>query len=154
NCLFLDGLAVGTYEIVTYAWMPTAPSTPNRVRIDNNATITTVSGAWPGAQTETITYARHFVGVPAGGTMGIHSGVPTGGNYAIGAALNAVQIRKLETAPPLFVDRGALDWLASLDATSYDVVCGSLSALRATGGDFSSSIVECLANNLAATHLS
>src|SRR2546426_108837 len=82
-----------TYEVLTYAWMPTAPATPNRVHIDTNPTTTTVGAAWPGAQTENVTYARHFVDVTAGNRwLRPHSGVPSGGNYTVGAALNGIQI--------------------------------------------------------------
>jgi len=112
-----------------------------------------VGGAWPGAQTENVTYARHFIQVTSAAWLRGHSGVPSGGNYTIGAALNGVQIRRLEVQPPLFVDRGQLVWLASLNATSYDVVRGDLGTLHATGGNFSLATLECLANNLADTKL-
>jgi hypothetical protein len=153
NCLFIDGLAGGTYEIVTYAWMPTVPATLSQVRIDNNATTAAVGGAWPGAQTEAGTFARHFVNVSAGGSLGIHSGVPSGGNYSTGAALDGVQIRRLEVAPSLFLDAGQLVWLTSLGATRYDAVRGSLDTLRATHGDFSAATLECLTSDLTITHL-
>lgn len=153
NCLFVDGLAGGRYEIVTYAWMPTAPPTLSKVRLDNNATTATVGGGWPGVQTETVTFARHFVDVPAGGSLGIHSGVPSGGNYTTGAALDGVQVRRLEAAPSLYFDAGQLVWLASLNATRYDAVRGSLSSLRATHGDFAAATLECLASDLTTTHL-
>lgn len=153
NCLFFDGLQPGTYEVLSYAWMPTAPTTPNRVHIDTNATVTTVGGAWSGAQQENVTFARHFVEVTGSARLGTHSGVPSGGNYTIGAALNGIQIRRLVEQPPLFVGKTQLEWLASLGATSYDVVRGDLLTLRATGGNFSLATTECLANNLAGTQL-
>jgi hypothetical protein len=153
NCLFFDALAPGTYEVLTYAWMPTSPTTPNLVHIDTNPTVTTVGALWPGEQTENVTFARHLVQVTTSGWLRPHSGVPSGGNYTIGAALNGIQIRRLVVQPPLFVSRDRLEWLASLDATSYDVVRGDLGTLRATGGNFTLATGECLANNLAASRL-
>jgi hypothetical protein len=47
-----------------------------------------------------------------------------------------------------------LRWLASLNATSYDVVRGDLSTLRTSGGDFSVAADQCLANDTTATQLS
>jgi hypothetical protein len=123
------------------------------VRVDNNPTVKTVGGAWTGAQSENVTFARLFVDIPSGGTMGTHSGVPPGGNFTIGAALNGIQIRRLVAEPSLFVERAQLTWLASLGATSYDVVCGDLGTLHSTGGNFTLATVQCLANNLADTHL-
>lgn len=154
NCLFYDALVPGTYEVLTYAWMPTAPTTPNLVHIDTNATFTTVGGTWPGAHAENVTFARHMVQVTASAWLRPHSGVPSGGNYTIGAALSGIQIRRLVAQPPLFVSHGRLDWLVSLNATSYDIVRGDLGTLHATGGDFTAATLECLANNLAATQLS
>lgn len=153
NCLFYDGLAPGTYEVLTYAWMPTAPATPSLVHIDTNPTFTMVGAPWPGALTENVTFARHFVQVTTSAWLRPHSGVPSGGNYTIGAALNGIQIRRLIVQPPLFMSRGRLEWLASLNATSYDVVRGDLGTLHATGGDFTAATVECLANNTTATQL-
>lgn len=153
NCLYFDGLEAGTYEVLTYAWMPTAPATPNRVHIDTNPTVTMVGAAWTGAHMERVTFARHFVEVTSARWLRPHSGVPTGGNYGIGAALNGIQVRRLVVQPPLFVTRGKLEWLASLGATSYDVVRGDLGTLRATGGNFSIATAECLANNRTETWL-
>jgi len=154
NCLFFDTLQPGTYEVLTYAWMPTAPATPNRVHIDTNPAVTTVGGAWTGAQAENVTYARLFVDVTLSGRwLRPHSGVPSGGNYGVGAALNGIQIRRLAVQPPLFLAHGQLEWLASLGATSYDVVHGDLRTLHDTGGNFTLSTVDCLANNRVETSL-
>jgi hypothetical protein len=151
NCLYFNGLQAGTYEVLMYTWMPSTPATQNRVHIDNNSTVTLVGAAWTGGLTENLTFGRFFIDVSAGGTIGSHSGVPSGGNLAIGAALNGVQIRRLVPEPPLFVDGGQIVWLSSLGATSYDVVRGDLGILRSTGGDFSLATTECLANDLADT---
>ena len=67
--------------------------------------------------------------------------------------MNGIQIRRLVVQPPLFITRGQLEWMASVGATTYDVVRGDLGMLRSTGGNFSIATAECLANNLADTRL-
>jgi len=151
NCLFYDNLQQGTYEVLTYAWMPTLPEVLNAIRVDFNPNENLIGGAWPGGQTEGVTYARHFVEVGAGGFLGTHSGVPDGADFEIGAALNGVQIRKLSVEPPLFPERATLAWLASLDAVSYDVVQGDLAQLRAGGGNFAFATQSCLSNDTPST---
>jgi hypothetical protein len=58
-------------------------------------------------------------------------------------------------APLLAADKAgaglALRWTAAANATSYDVVKGSLSVLRATAGDFASGTTGCPANGLTGT---
>ena len=49
----------------------------------------------------------------------------------------------------LRADPGELSWSSHLAATGYDLVTGDLQALRASGGDFSSSTLSCLADDLA-----
>jgi len=46
-----------------------------------------------------------------------------------------------------FLDRATLQWTAQPGASSYDVVKGDLTALRAGQGDFSGSILACLEND-------
>ena len=150
NCLFFDALEPGTYEVLTYAWMPIQPTAQNKVRVDFNPTINLVGGSWPGAQTEGVTFARHFVDVSETGFLGTHSGVPDGGDFVLGAALNGVQIRKLEPEPPLFPEPTELRWLASLNADSYDVVQGDLAILRATG-KYAQAAQACLGDDTVST---
>jgi hypothetical protein len=71
----------------------------------------------------------------------------------------------LRVAGPLLTDNMSADgpgmaaggaastlyWTGVLGATGYDVVRGSLAALRTGGGDFSSAVDDCLANDLPAT---
>lgn len=95
SCLFINGLQPGTYEVLTYAWMPNHPEIASLVRLDFNPNLIHVGGDWPGAHQHGITYARHTVEVTTG-FLGLHSGIPAGGNTTIGAALNGMQIRKLE----------------------------------------------------------
>ena len=152
SCLFFNGLTNGTYEVITYAWMPSAPTTMNNIHIDTNPNFYLVGGNWTGSHMELVTYARHIVQVTSG-FMGPHDGVPSGGNYTIGAALNGIQLRRLADQPPLFVRRDALSWLTALNAMSYDVVRGDLGTLRSTGGDFTLAVDTCLANNATGTEL-
>ena len=152
SCLFFNGLENGTYEVRTYAWMPHEPTIKSNVHVDNNPTFTLVGGGWPGQHREQITYARHEVTVTTG-FLGPHSGIPVGGDMVIGAALNAIQIRKMGPEPPLLLSADQLVWLQALDAEDYDVVRGDLGLLRATGGDFALAIEACLADDRSATEL-
>ncbi len=98
SCLFINGLANGTYEVITYAWMPNNPFTLSRVRHDFTAGLVDVGGLWPGAHVEGVTYARHLVEVTTG-FMGSHSGIVPLGNPVVGAALNGIQIRPFVACP-------------------------------------------------------
>lgn len=152
NCLFFHGLALGTYEVSTYAWMPGQPATQSNVHIDTNPNYSLVGGSWPGLHTENVSYARHVVQV-TNGFLGPHSGVPAGGSYAIGAALNGIQLRLMGVEPPLFVSRSQLSWLPALNAESYDLVRGDLRLLHDSGGDFSVATEQCLADDYPSTVL-
>ncbi|MHC5114907.1 MAG: hypothetical protein ACYTGP_10830 [Planctomycetota bacterium] len=98
SCLFINGLANGTYEVITYAWRPNHPEILSRVRHDFTPGLVDVGGAWPGFQVEGVTYARHTVEV-TNGFMGSHSGNVPGNDLAIGAALNGIQLRLLSACP-------------------------------------------------------
>lgn len=152
NCLFFHGLAPGTYEVTTYAWMASAPGTLNRVHIDFNPTVVDVGGAWTGTHAQGVTFARHLVEV-TDGFLGPHSGVPPGGNFGIGAALDGIQLRRVTDEPPLFPAPGGWSWLVALDALRYDVVRGDLGLLRATAGDFAAATTGCAADNTSVTTL-
>jgi len=54
-------------------------------------------------------------------------------------------------APDIAVDRDALSWLPVNGALGFDVVGGDLGALRASGGDFSTSVPQCVTDDLADT---
>jgi hypothetical protein len=57
-----------------------------------------VGGAWTGQHAAGVTYARHLVQV-TDGTMGSHSGIPSGGSPIVGAALNGIQLRYIDPCP-------------------------------------------------------
>jgi len=97
DCMYLNGLENGTYEVITYSWMPNSPSTIQNVRFDFNPGIDPVGGAWPGSHAEGITYSRRIIEVTTG-FIGWHVGIPGGGATHPGAALNGFQIRLLGTA--------------------------------------------------------
>ncbi len=95
TCLTFNGFTAGTYEVLVYAWTPNAPSVLSRTRQDEAPTTIDVGGAWPGAHTEGVTYARYVVTVAADGNLPAHSGLETG---QPSAALNGIQIRPLSAA--------------------------------------------------------
>ena len=97
NCLFLDQMIPGQYEVLVYARMPAQPTIMSRTHVDQEpgSPYQLVGGPWPGHQQEHISYSRHIATVSANGTLGLHAGVPPGGSFTIGAAMNAVQIRRI-----------------------------------------------------------
>jgi len=82
--------------------MPGGPTTlrsRQKNRFDFHPGEEFVGGAWPGSHVQGVTYSRHVVQVTSG-FMGMHIGIPSGGNTAIGAAWNGLQIRPLAAGPP------------------------------------------------------
>ncbi|MCG8404981.1 MAG: hypothetical protein MI923_07275 [Phycisphaerales bacterium] len=119
SCIYINGLEPGTYEVLTYAWMPSDSGILQRVRFDFDAVnIPLVGGNWPGQHEEGVTYSRHIVEVTSSGIMtfmGLHVGIAPGGNVAVGAALNGFQIRPL---PPLML--GDLNCDGDIDGSDVD----------------------------------
>jgi hypothetical protein len=95
SCIFLHGMAPGTYEVLIYAWMPNAPAVRAFTSVDQEPGFPhhEVGGAWPGGHQEFVTYSRHLAVVGADGNLYLHSGIVPGHDPALGAALNALQIR-------------------------------------------------------------
>ena len=149
NCMFFVGLENGTYEVLSYAWMPTAPTTLNEVWLDFHPDWVLIGGTWLGELTQGTVFARHIY-TTTNGVINMHSGIPSGGNPNPGAALNGIQLRRMVPQPPLFVERDRLVWVPSLDATRYDVVSGDLTTLRVSGGDFVLATGACLVDNSSA----
>lgn len=108
TCLYVNGLEPGQYEVTTYAWMPVDNQMVSKVRFDFQTYIPLVGGAaWPGEHVEGVTFTRHIVTVASGGSMatiGMHVGVPSGGNTTIGAPLNGFQLRLLPEDAPADMD--------------------------------------------------
>ena len=98
NCLFLSGMEPGAYEVIIYARMPAQPTVLSLTNVDQEVgnPHLLVGGVWPGQHEQGISYEVHIAEVTGSGALWLHSGVPPGGNLADGAALNGVQIRKIE----------------------------------------------------------
>ncbi len=54
-------------------------------------------------------------------------------------------------APDIAVDRDVLSWLPVLGADGFDVVTGGLRALRSSGGDFTTTVPQCVGDDIAGT---
>lgn len=98
TCLFINGLDPGWYEVITYAWRPDHPEFMSKVRYDFTPGQILVGGPWSGRHVEGVTYARQFVSVAPTGFMGGHSGNLPRAELSVGAAMNGVQLRKLDPA--------------------------------------------------------
>ena len=108
NCMYLNGLEPGTYEVITYAWMPNNPFNMQLVRFDNlPGEIDLVGGVWPGDHVEGVTYNREVFDV-VDGHIGWHVGIPTGGATEPGAAFNGFQIKLLGDPVPAASEWGLL----------------------------------------------
>ena len=106
NCLFFNDMQPGEYEVFIYARMPAQPTVMGYTSVDQEPGTPhySVGGAWPGQHEEFISYSRHVATVaesgPQAGRLYMHSGVVPGGNLQEGAALNGVQIRKIQPPTP------------------------------------------------------
>ena len=110
-----QGLTPGSYEIIIYARMPEQPGVLNRTNVDEEPGNPhhLVGGKWTGHHEEFVTYSFHTAEVaatgPTAGRLGMHSGVPIGGDLGVGAALNGVQIRRLPDCPEDTNADGSID---------------------------------------------
>ncbi len=135
NCMFFSSMLPGKYAILIYARMPNEPGVLAVTNVDQQPgnSHLLVGGLWPGDHAEGISFSRHIADVAAigaqTGRLGLHSGVPSGGNFTIGAALNGIQITRLSDAD--FDSNGAIDGddvdllvaeiVAGTSATSFDL---------------------------------
>ena len=92
-CIWIEGLEIGVYEVLTYAITPSNAALTHRVRVDfGSPGPVFIGGAWPGAHQAEITYARHEVSITTG-TLGLHSGwFGTG----VTSGINGIQIRRID----------------------------------------------------------
>ena len=104
SCLFFDHLEAGDYEILLYARMPSQPLVFGDTFVDQELGVPhySVGGVWPGDHQELISYSRHVATVGEDGNLDMHSGIVPEANPALGAALNGVQLRRLNG--PFFAD--------------------------------------------------
>jgi len=104
------GLADGTYTVLTYAWAPDNTTFRTRVTVPGSIDpAQDVGGAWPGAQAQGTTYARHGV-VVTGGALVVELLVVAGFG-----TLNGIQLVR---------DVGA-QALCSGDGTGTPCPCGN-----------------------------
>jgi len=96
SCFYFNGLAPGTYELITYAWRPDDPTLMAKSFVDNTPGLEISGGAWSGSHVHGITYARHIVTVTFSGFMGPHSGLAAGADASVGAVCNGLQLRKID----------------------------------------------------------
>jgi hypothetical protein len=105
NCIFMSSLIPGDYEVIVYARMPAMPEIVARTRVDEEAGMppSFVGGEWTGDHALLVSHSIHVATVaasgPQAGRLGLHSGVPAGGDFGIGAALNALQVRRIVDVP-------------------------------------------------------
>ena len=97
TCIFLDHLEPGTYEVLIYARMPD-PAVFSYADVDQEPgnPHVTVGGVWPGGHQELISYSRHLAIVGADGELNLHSGVVPAADPALGAALNGLQVLRVD----------------------------------------------------------
>ncbi len=132
NCLFFYDMEPGPYEVLIYARMPAQPGVLCVTTVDEEPGKPhyLVGGPWPGQHELGVSYALHLAEVaaagPDAGKLRAHSGVPPGGDLGIGAALNGIQVRKIES-PPGDLDGdgivGVTDLLQLLGAWGECVAC-------------------------------
>lgn len=106
-CIWVDGLAEGDYEVLTYAKTPNDPVETHRVRVDYGVPGPLyIGGAWPGAHQEGVTFAHHSVYV-FDGEIALHSGewgalIRSGMNGIQIVAPTETSVGGLPPAPPSF----------------------------------------------------
>ena len=118
SCLYVNGLQAGTYEVLVYARMPD-PAVLSYTSVDQEPGFPhwSVGGVWTGQHAELVSYSRHFAVVAPSGDLDLHSGIVPGADPLLGAALNGLQIRRID----LFSDGFELgDLEAWSDCTGCD----------------------------------
>ena len=97
SCIFFDDMLPGTYEVLVYARIPD-PDILSFTDVDQEAgnPHSRVGGAWSGDHELLISYSRHIAVVTAEGSLDLHSGIVPEGLGADGAALNGLQVLKLD----------------------------------------------------------
>lgn len=106
TCLYFNGLQNGTYEVLTYMWMPNHPEVVHKSLFDFVPGTQTTSGAWTGGHAEGISFTRTFVEV-TNGFMGPHAGLAPGGDPVLGGAINGMQLRLIECTSSNYCSAGA-----------------------------------------------
>lgn len=110
-----DGLANGTYDVITYAWRPSCPDEKTEVSIGYLCpqcfSQQTIGGTWPGELQEGVTHARHTAKV-TDGTLDICVYAPWGSSGSV----NGLQLVELTDCN----ENGVADWQDIQEGTSAD----------------------------------
>ena len=111
SCIYLNNLGAGTYEVLVYARMPD-PAVGSYTSVDQEPGFPhwSVGGAWPGQHAPSISYSRHLGVVLASGDLDLHSGIVPAANPALGAALNGLQVRRIDIFDDGFESAGTGGW--------------------------------------------
>jgi hypothetical protein len=75
-----------------------APAVASYTSVDQEAGFPyySVGGAWSGGHALLMSYSRHLAVVGPDGDLDLHSGVVPGAQAALGAALNGLQVLRLD----------------------------------------------------------
>lgn len=132
-CIFVDGLAPGDYEVLTYAITPNDAALISQTRVDfANEPTAFIGGAWSGGHAEGVSYSRHTVTVGGTGRIGLHSGIPSG---FVQSGINGVQIRLIVPPPAC---PGDANGDLTVDGADLSVLLGQfgLGVAAGSGADF------------------
>ena len=124
SCIFFDNMQPGTYEVLVYARMPD-PEILSFTDVDQEAgnPHSRVGGTWLGDHELLISYSRHVAVVTAEGSLDLHSGIVPGGVAADGAALNGLQVLKLDVFTDGFESGDTSAWDSSSLANPLRLCC-------------------------------
>ncbi len=111
SCIFMNNLEPGTYEVLVYARMPD-PAVSSYSDVDQEAgnPFSIVGGVWSGQHDELISYSRHLAVVDAEGSLDLHSGIVPGADESLGAALNGLQILRVDIFTDSFESGDVSGW--------------------------------------------
>ncbi len=97
GCFWIQGLALGTYEVTIYALTPNDPTLFTRTRVDNGSPgPTMVGGTWPGHHQEFVSFAR-FTVTTTDGTIAFHDGLA---GAVIQSGMNGMQLEYFGACTP------------------------------------------------------
>ena len=95
----IAGLAPGTYEVYTYAWLPNVPGLLTWIFIsDVQDSIQVIGGDWPGQLQTPITHAEHVVEVTEGMILEINS---VGAIWTWDGVMEGIQLVKADDPAPM-----------------------------------------------------
>ena len=69
-----------------------------------------VGGLWPGDHAPLVSYSRHVAVVGPFGDLDLHSGIVPGADETLGAALNGLQVRRIDLFRDGFESQGLAGW--------------------------------------------